>query len=93
MVINHIDGDKVNNKIWNLEQISQKDNVIHSYYKIGHKNVKIVEKYSLDGVLIDTYSSCAEAARKNLGCKANAISAVCLGKMNTHHGYKWKYQV
>lgn len=90
-VINHIDGNKQNNSIDNLEQVIPSQNIQHSYYTIGHKNIKKVGKYSLDNILIEIYNSCADAARQNEGCHANLISNNCNGKTKSHHGFIWKY--
>lgn len=92
-VINHIDGNKTNNQIENLEQISSQGNILKSYYETKtNPNTKKVYKYSLNNELLDVYSSCAEAARQNEGCKANLICNVCNGKTNTYHGYIWRYE-
>ena len=91
-VINHIDGDKLNNKLENLELISQSENVMKANYETKvNKSIRPVYKYDLHGNLLDIYSSCAEAARMNEGCYANNISNCCNGKLKTHHGYKWSY--
>ena len=90
LVINHKDGDKSNCDIDNLEQISRSENVNHSYYTL-HNNVRRVGKFDLQNNLLDTYASCADAARANEGCYPNLISNVCRGKKNTHHGYIWRY--
>lgn len=90
-VINHIDGNRTNNDISNLEQVLPSENSIHSFYQLGHKNVRTVGKYDKEGHLLDTYPSCAEAARQNPGCYSNNISNVCNGKMRTHKGFIWKY--
>lgn len=91
LTINHINGNKQDNRISNLEQTTYSKNIFHSFYNIGHKNVRPVGQYDLDGILLKKYPSCAEAARQNPGFFPNLISNVCNGKQNTHKGYKWKY--
>lgn len=90
-VVNHKDGNKLNNSVENLEQISYSRNILHSYYEVGHKNVQQVGKYDLAGRLIEVYLSCADASRKNPGTYPNLISNVCNGKAKTHKGFIWKY--
>ena len=91
LVINHKDGNKQNNNIANLEQVTNTKNILHSYYELDHKNIKPVGKYTLDGKLLQIYLSCADAARQNPGCYSNLISNVCTGKRATHKGFVWKY--
>lgn len=91
LVINHKDGNKQNNNITNLEQVTNTKNILHSYYELDHKNIKPVGKYDTEGNLLRVYLSCADAARQNPGCYPNLISNVCNGKRNTHKGFVWKY--
>lgn len=51
---------------------------------------KSVEQYSLDGILLNTFSSCAEAARYVNG-NQDSISACCRGINKTSKNYIWKY--
>lgn len=57
-VINHIDGDKTNNHLSNLEVISKKENMMHACYTLN-KNIKPVIK-CIDNT---EYTSISEAAR------------------------------
>jgi hypothetical protein len=51
---------------------------------------KEVGQYTLDDLLIKTYSSTQEVGRQ-LGISSSNISACCRGKFKQSHGYKWKY--
>lgn len=87
-VINHIDGNKHNNNIENLECISQSNNMIHSYYTLK-QNIKKVEQYDLCLNKIADYPSLSEAARKN-GYNVAGISQAANGKIKTYKNYIWK---
>ena len=55
------------------------------------KKGKKVFQYSLDMQLINTYISCAEAAKAVDG-NADAISACCRGRSKTSKNFIWKYE-
>ena len=72
--INHIDGNKLNNNIDNLENISQLENNLKSIYETSSKVYKTVGQYDIENNLIRTYKTCAEAA-KAMGIRPQSINA------------------
>ena len=75
--VNHIDENKSNNHVENLEYCTNQYNIRYSAYK---KNKPV-----------NTYKSTLEAAEQNPGTHSQNISGVCRGICKTHKGYIWKY--
>ena len=82
--VNHIDGDKLNNNIENLEWSTASENQIHrcDILKKGVRPIS-VEK---DGVIFN-FNSLAEASR-NLCIDGGNLSRLLNGKRNIVRGYK-----
>lgn len=90
--INHIDGDKRNNHVSNLEWCTQTENQIHAVRTGLHGSrydICPVEQYDLDGNLMGIYSSQKEAGRIT-GVFNTSISACIRGKSRTAGGYVWR---
>lgn len=88
--VNHIDGDKSNNHISNLEWATASENVLHSYRKLAHKGGFIKNSKAVACSNGKVYDSIKEAAMI-LGLFRNSISSVCKGKFSQTGGYKFKY--
>lgn len=96
-IVNHIDEDKTNNNIENLEWVTYQENTLHSLAnckkqegqkKRGPKGKK-VNQYSIDGIFLQTWSSMTEAA-KALNISPSSISLCCKGRYGSAGGFIWR---
>lgn len=81
--VNHIDENKLNNCVENLEWCDRQ-------YNQDYSLSKQVGQYDLNGNLIKVYKSTREAERQT-GYLSGVISYCCIGKIRTAYGYIWKY--
>lgn len=99
LVTNHIDANPANNKLENLEWVSQLGNVHHTM-KIGHFHNFISDKcrQSLiaatskkvirsDGVIFPSMTAAAKAVNGYKEC----VSECCLGKQKSHKGFSFRF--
>lgn len=95
--VNHIDEDKTNNSVENLEWVWHRDNCNHGTRneRVAKANTngkcsKIVLQFTLDGELVREWPSVAECGRN--GFKIGAVSRCCHGKLKSHKGFMWRYK-
>lgn len=88
--INHIDEDKGNNNLDNLEWNTHKENMNH-----GTRNIRSANKQSMAVVGIDECGNIREihssmqSAERISGYGHSSISDCTNGKMNTYKGLEW----
>lgn len=92
LIVDHIDGERDNNHIDNLEWVTAEENSRRArectvFKETSHK--RPVACYTLDDVFVKRYPSLKEAGEA-LGVWSATISQACMRGYTTT-GYKWKY--
>lgn len=92
MEVNHIDGNPLNNNITNLEIVNRADNINHAFDNHLINTGYIVQKYDLQGNLLNEYRSLAKASLdKDLNYSQAGIS-VRIRKEDSfiRNGFEWE---
>lgn len=87
-VISHKNGNKQDNRLENLEDISQAENVLKACYETNTKNCMRVGQYDKEGNLIEIFKSQKQAERK-LNLSSGSISRA-ISNNKQAGGYYWK---
>lgn len=86
--VNHINGNKTDNRRENLEVVSRSQNTIHSIYVLDQLRKPVVAT-NLGTGQTTTFRSVEEAARS--GFSARHISACCHGRRRTHMDHEFRF--
>lgn len=89
-VINHIDGNKTNNKLTNLENVTHQENMYKAAYETNAWHFKQVAQYDLEGNYIQTFPNASAAARAVNILPSSMRNAIRLREGKTQ-GFVFKY--
>jgi HNH endonuclease len=87
--VNHINSNRLDNRVENLEWVTQKENCAAHNKSTSHPR-KVIQR-DIDGKELNKFNSLKEAGA-SIGFSASAISKAVLKINNTAGGYIWDYE-
>lgn len=89
--VNHIDGNKHNNKLTNLEWVSASGNMRHSMYTLGNVVKPVIQISRDDKKIISEFASIVRASEIT-GISKVSISACLRNLIGSAGGYEWRFK-
>ena len=88
MIVDHIDEDKLNNHLLNLQYITRSEN--QKKTEAPPPGEIVTYKYTTRGEFIKRFKSASEAARSEHGV-VSGVTTCCKGRKVSYKGFEWSY--
>ena len=92
-IVNHRDGNRSNNKLENLEFVTQAENIQHAHRTgLVASQGRRIKQFTLQGEFVREFRNAYEAGRI-MGKSYSSFHLCCRGETKTAHGFIWSYSV